>query len=115
MTGTESIGAIIGSIFAGAIFTYIFLGKMINQQVSKSFEHSVNGDGDGNLGLRSSLKELRADVKDIAVKLNIICQDQAVMKEHVTHLDEKLDNAKATAEKALQMSRENADQLVNLK
>ena len=115
MTGLESIGAVAGGLIVGALAALSFLGKIVDKQISKSFEHSINGDGENDLGLRSSLKELRTDVKDIAKNVNSICQDQAVMKEHVTHIDEKLDAANIAAEKALQLSRENADQLAYLK
>ena len=99
MTGTETISTIIGSLFAGAVFTFLFLGKMVNKQVSRSFEHSINGDGEGSLGLRSGLKELRANVEKITEKVSAIEQTQALIQQSLTYRDERCDQKHVEVER----------------
>ena len=82
MTGLESsLGAIAAGLAVGGIGAITLIGRIVNHQVTKSFEHAVNNDEADNPGLRTSLRELRAEVKVMSGKMTLIEQNQAVMVE----------------------------------
>ena len=85
----EMIGAIAAGFCVVLVTTFSFLGKMINKQVTRSFEYSVNGDRENDPGLRTSLKELRLDVKTIDKKVSNIALDYAVLKSREQLCDER--------------------------
>lgn len=102
MINLEALGALAGGIVVGGVAAITFIGKIVNQQVTKSFEHSINGDGEESLGLRTSLKELRADVKVISDKVGLIEQNQALIKQSLEYRDERCDNKHAALDKAIE-------------
>ena len=87
----ENLGALAGGLVVGGIAVISLIGKIVNNQVNKSFEHSINGDGETGLGLRSGLKELRANVEKITGKVTAIEQTQALIQQSLAYRDERCD------------------------
>ena len=89
MAVMENLGALAGGLVVGGVAAISLIGKIVNHQVSKSFETSINGDNGDNLGLRSSLIELRKDVKKITEKITAIEQSQALIQQSLEYRDER--------------------------
>ena len=102
MIDLQAIGQVAGGIAAGGLAVFLFIGKIVNQQVTKSFEHSINGNGKDDLGLRSGLKELRTNVDKIADKVTVIEQLQAVMANSLTSRDKLCDRMHESVDRRLQ-------------
>ena len=119
----ETIGAAVGAFIIGILTVLGFLGKIVNVQVQKSFDHAMNGDGNGKAGLRTDLRtdlsELKSDIRDLGTRFDNwkerCDRTHNPLDEKVASLTSIANEAKATAEKAMQLSRENADQLSYLK
>ena len=103
MTGLESIGTIAGAFVVGGIGALSLIGKIISSQVTKSvarsFETAVNNDEVGNPGLRTSLKELRAEVKVMSDKVTLIEQYQATLTEKLLGRNQLCDQRHETLNK----------------
>ncbi|MDP2659424.1 MAG: hypothetical protein Q8R28_01665 [Dehalococcoidia bacterium] len=63
MNGLEAVGYVLGGALASGVLVFTLLGKMVNQQVNKGFEHALNGDGNGKRGLSDEIKELKSDFR----------------------------------------------------
>ena len=98
----ENLGALAGGLVVGGIAAISLIGKIVNHQVSKSFEISVNGDDGDNLGLRSSLKEMRGNIEKIATKVTAIEQNQALMQQSLQYRDERCEVKHATLDKVIE-------------
>lgn len=101
MNGLEAAGYVVGGAVTGSIAVFALLGRMVNQQVTKSFTEAIEGDGNGNAGLRAELKDLKADFKASFTQLNTIATVQAVMVETLKQRDKFCEKTHADLDKTI--------------